>query len=307
MTVTQRSQPADALPIRDTRKEGIVHYFEATALDYRYWSRNFHMHFGLWRRWVNPLRLEDLLEETCQIVFDQFGHANSGSFRALDAGCGVGTTLGIARRRFPNADLFGVTLLESQAELASKRLEGLSVAVTADDFEKLQFAEGSFDVVFSIEAAVYGTGPSKERFLQEAFRVLKPGGRLVVMDAYLTRPASSMSALTRWIYNRVREGWSIEDMIEKRAFLESASNAGFTLRTFRSFFFAVAPSVAHVPWATLRYVWDSLVRKRSRSRDSIRHVVACVCGCLLGLCRHRFTYGCAVFVKAADESPRRGL
>lgn len=279
------------------RKGSTVHYFEAAGPDYRYWSRNFHMHFGLWRPWVNPLKLEDLLEETCHIVFDQFARADLDSFRALDAGCGVGATLGIARQRFPNAELSGITLLQTQASLASQRLVGLSINVTNDDFEQSQFSDGYFDIVFSIEAAVYGSGPSKERYLQEVFRILKPGGRLVVLDGYLTKPASTMGVVTRWIYNRVRKGWSVEDMIDRRAFLTSAKHTGFDLVQFRSFFFSVAPSAAYVPWATLRYVWDSITHRHRRSGDSIRHVVACVCGCVLGLCLHRFKYGLSVLTK----------
>lgn len=301
MDRTARAIAIESEDAERSYKEGVIHCFEATGPDYRYWSRNLHMHFGLWRRWINPFDREALLEATCHFVFDHFGQRDTSPFTALDAGCGVGATLKLARERFPNATLHGITLLRTQAELAREKLAGLSVSVAPDDFEGSRFAPESFDVVFSIEAAVYAGGGAKTRYLKEMYRILKPGGVLIVLDGYLTKPARSMNSISMWIYNRVREGWWIEEMIDQRSFMSAATATGFVPERFRSLFLAVAPSAAHVPWVTLRYIWDWVARSHARSRDSVRHVVACACGCLLGLHRHRFTYGVAVLRKPLCE------
>ena len=278
-------------------KQRVAHCFEATGADYLYWSRNLHMHFGVWRLGLNPFNLEGMLEQACHEVFAQFGRAHDESFDILDAGCGVGSSLGLARTTFPNAACMGVTLVPSQAEEAQRRVASRGCKVMLGDFECSELPSGSFDVVFSIEAAVYGSGIDKQRYLREACRLLRPGGRLIVMDGYLTKPAATMGWLSRWIYRRVCNGWAIDDMIEKAPFLSAADRIGFELKRFRWLSLAIAPAAAHVPAATMRYLWDSIVHKRRRSEESIRHVVSCVCGCLLGLHLHRFCYGMAVFQK----------
>jgi len=291
-------QPNERLQPSDDLKRQVAHCFEATAGDYAYWSKNLHMHFGVWRPWLNPLRLEAMLEEACQTVFAEFGRNRDERFDLLDAGCGVGSSLRLAAERFPHAVCYGITLVPCQVEEARRRLRSKRCQVVLDDFEATDFPDASFDVVFSIEAAVYGNGKDKAAYLTEVHRILRPGGVLVIMDGYLTKSATSMRPLTRWIYNQVCRGWAIADMIEKEPFLQTASRGGFSVERFHWLSLAIAPSVAHVPVTTLRYLWDSIVRKRRRSEDSIRHVVACICGCLLGMHLHRFAYGIAVLRKS---------
>lgn len=282
---------------QDSLKSQVRHCFEATTADYKYWSKNLHMHFGVWRFGVNPLNLEKMLEEACLVVFEQFSRDRDASFDILDAGCGVGSSLDMARRYFGNARCYGINLVPDQVDQARAKLGSQGCHISLNDFEATDFPDASFDVIFSIEAAVYGQGKDKQLYLAEMSRILRPGGVLVVMDGYLTKPAPTMGRITSWIYRQVCRGWAIAEMIEKKPFVHAAQSNGLTLERFRWLSLAISPSVAHVPIATARYLWDSLARKRRRSRDSILHVISCVCGCLLGLQMHRFCYGMAVFRK----------
>ena len=44
-------------------KSEVVEYYTDTGMDYRTWSARFNMHFGYWRRGLNPFRREPMLEE----------------------------------------------------------------------------------------------------------------------------------------------------------------------------------------------------------------------------------------------------
>jgi 23S rRNA (guanine745-N1)-methyltransferase len=87
----------------------------------------------------------------------------------LDVGCGEGTYLGgIARER--SIEAHGIDLSTPAIDLAARRFpEATWIVANADRF--LPWAEGSFDLVLSIDARL---NPEEMR------RVLKPAGRLLV-------------------------------------------------------------------------------------------------------------------------------
>ncbi len=101
----------------------------------------------------------------------------------LDVGCGIGgSTLYLAERY--GAIATGVTLSPVQARRASQRAEqaGLTIGQPAARFLvanalDLPFADESFDLLWSLESGEHM--PDKSQFLQECYRVLKPGGRLL--------------------------------------------------------------------------------------------------------------------------------
>jgi ubiquinone/menaquinone biosynthesis C-methylase UbiE len=108
--------------------------------------------------------------------------ADFGSTRGLqvlEIGCGLGTDG--AQFAEAGADYTGVDLTEAAVELARKRFEffNLPGKFQTADAESLDFADESFDLVYS-HGVLHHT-PETEKAIQEVHRVLRPGGRAMVM------------------------------------------------------------------------------------------------------------------------------
>jgi ubiquinone/menaquinone biosynthesis C-methylase UbiE len=122
------------------------------------------------------------------------GFAETEKLRVLEIGCGLGTDG--AQFAKAGADYTGVDLTEAAIELARRRFElfQLPGAFRVADAEQLDFPDNSFDVVYS-HGVLHHT-PDTAGAIREVHRVLKPGGRAVVMlyhrDSYNYRVNISM-------------------------------------------------------------------------------------------------------------------
>ena len=107
------------------------------------------------------------------------GFESARGLRVLEIGCGLGTDG--AQFAQAGADYTGVDLTEAAVELARKRFElfGLPGRFLTADAEKLDFADESFDLVYS-HGVLHHT-PDTESAVREIHRVLRAGGRAVVM------------------------------------------------------------------------------------------------------------------------------
>ncbi|GAB4530312.1 MAG: methyltransferase domain-containing protein [Pleurocapsa sp.] len=141
-----------------------------------------HMHHGYYGRSGN-YKLErrqaqiDLIEE---LLFWANVNQKKPPQKILDVGCGIGGSTLYLANKF-SACATGITLSPIQASRAKER------AIEADLQERVNievanalempFADNSFDLVWSLESGEHM--PDKEKFLQECYRVLQPGGKFI--------------------------------------------------------------------------------------------------------------------------------
>ncbi len=68
----------------------ISDYYDDTVDDYGAWSKEGYLHFGYWRRWLNPFSRKPMLEEMNRLVFGRLGLDELASGTVGDLGCGIG-------------------------------------------------------------------------------------------------------------------------------------------------------------------------------------------------------------------------
>ncbi|RZL00030.1 MAG: class I SAM-dependent methyltransferase [Rubrivivax sp.] len=149
-------------------------------------GRNVH-----WGFWDEPSKADGSVadfvraSENMTLKVCSFAGIKDG-MRVLDAGCGFGGAVASLNDRFTGLDLVGLNIDPRQLERARaivKARESNRVEFVQGDACELPFEDASFDAVTALECIFHF--PSREKFLAEAMRVLKPGGRLTVSDFVL--------------------------------------------------------------------------------------------------------------------------
>ncbi len=142
----------------------------------------------------------------------------------LDLGSGAGFDCFLAANKVGKAGkVIGIDMTPEMLERAreSARKGGYeNVEFRLGEIENLPVADNHVDIIIS--NCVINLSPDKERVFQEAFRVMKPGGRLMVSDIVLLKdlPAIVKNSVAAYI-------GCISGAAKKDAYIEAVKNAGF--------------------------------------------------------------------------------
>lgn len=112
----------------------------------------------------------------------------------LDVACGQGASSRRLLRHYAPACVTGINISEKQ--LATCRARAPGCRFINMDATRLRFASNSIDNILCVEAAFHFR--SREKFLHEAWRVLRPGGGLALSDILVT-PEAGERAVTKFI------------------------------------------------------------------------------------------------------------
>jgi len=108
-----------------------------------------------------------------QVLLKFFGDLTDK--RVLDVGCGKGRFARVLGEQFPGADVWGLDISEEMLSFVPA-----CVKTQAGSMTELPFAASSFDCVYATESLEHAV--EIERAVSEMCRVLKPGGRLAIID-----------------------------------------------------------------------------------------------------------------------------
>ena len=166
----------------------------------------------------------------------------------LDLACGTGDFTVALLRRFPDARVTGVDLTPEMLAIARQKLAGSADVTfcTGDAQDLVAFSDATFDLV--VCAFGFRNFPDKEKALAACHRVLKPAGRLVVLELF--RPASRLvgALVNLWLsgvaflfahgarkaYAYLRR--SVAETVSADAFISLAAREGFRCDRRRIFF-----------------------------------------------------------------------
>jgi ubiquinone/menaquinone biosynthesis C-methylase UbiE len=108
-----------------------------------------------------------------QLILEHFGDLTGK--RVLDVGCGKGRFARVLAGRYPEARLTAMDISEAMLAFVPSPIAPVSATMTA-----LPFRDAAFDAAYATESLEHAV--DIERAVAEMCRVLKPGGRLVIID-----------------------------------------------------------------------------------------------------------------------------
>lgn len=276
------------IPIKKSNEDQIIDLYNETIEDYQFWSKDCNMHLGYYIPFKTSfLKRDTMLNEMNNQVFNRL-HFNKQNGTVLDLGCGMGGTMKYGLRKYPRLKIFGLTLSPFQVQEGNKRLHNMNGSILEENYLHSSFKSNSMDSVYAIESLCH-SGHSEDA-LKEAYRLIKPGGKLVIADAFLKKNAEELCLGASFFYKELCNSWNLSGLGNIQEVKSTLEKIGFTNVVVENISFRVATSVLHVPFAVTSFVFKKLCKKEPMKKESRNNLKGSLFALLSGLHMKSFGY-----------------
>jgi cyclopropane fatty-acyl-phospholipid synthase-like methyltransferase len=238
-------------------EQDVAAYYNQTQNHYQRWwrlSKGMALHYGIWhddtKNFLEALvNTNKHLAQLADIEKDQL---------VLDAGCGVGGSAIYLAKNY-QAQVTGISLSDLQIQTAKENAIASNVEDLTDfvvlDYCDTGFAAQKFDVIWACESS--SSAADKHKMAGEWFRLLKPGGKLVLSDFFKTSDTQTDKdkLLDKW-----SESWAMSPLVTTHSLVQELTGVGFKIgkidnltsgiyktakRMYLSYWLGLVPSVLY--------------------------------------------------------------
>lgn len=209
----------------DLAKSRVIQYYEKSVTDYSliyFRQENYSMNYGY---------CDSSAKNRAQSLFRLYEKINdelklSSQDKLLDAGCGFGEA-SCWFAKYTGCSVTGITITPFQVgkanQIAKERGLSKNVNYYEIDYTKTSFGSNSFNAIIAIETICHLI--DKKDFYKEAFRILKPEGKLIVAEYTLVRQPETIKE--EYGLNKFLSGWEIPNLWFVKQHVNAMKQIGF--------------------------------------------------------------------------------
>jgi ubiquinone/menaquinone biosynthesis C-methylase UbiE len=171
--------------------------------------------------------------------------------KVLEVGSGKGFNSIFLAEQFPDIHFTGIDLTPLHIKISKQKAKSLeNLHFQQGNFNLLEFPDRSFDIIFAIECLCHANDPLIA--LKEAFRVLKPNGKLIIFDGYRKAKLETYSELLQTATKLTEISMAVSNgFLEIQRWVADAQAVGFKIEATEDLHFAIRPNLLRLQRLTM--------------------------------------------------------